>query len=229
MTDEPVTDDPLFAEAPDPAGAAPATPPLDPVVAAFLRCVARSGWTNLKLADVATEANLTLAELRARFPDRGALVTAVPAAVDAVVLEMQPEPPAVSTAPRDRLFDLMMQRFECLSPHREGLRALMRGAITDPSVLLGGARAATRGMDWMMAAAGLDRGGWPGFMQRKALLAVDAAVMRVWLDDASPDLSGTMRSLDKALDRLAMVCPALRTPAAQGAAAPVTEAPAASG
>ena len=61
--------------------------------------------------------------------------------------------------------------------------------------------ATLRSMGWMLEAAGLSAAGLRGLLRSEALLGVWLYALRAWRDDDSPDLSGTMAALDKALDQ----------------------------
>jgi len=56
-------------------------------------------------------------------------------------------------------------------------------------------------MVWMAQAAGLDTSGVAGALRVSGLFGVWLQAARAWDRDESPDLSGTMVALDRALDR----------------------------
>jgi len=168
-------------------------------VKAALDLAAERGWRGVALADVAQRAGLTLAELRQAFPDRQSLLDGLARLVDRAVLEGGPAD--ADERPRDRLFDVMMRRFDALTPYRDGLRAVARDLGADPLAALGTARQLRRSMEWMLEAAGVAAPGPLVFVQAKGLLLVHLSVMRVWFDDDSPDLAKTMAALDARLRR----------------------------
>src|ERR1700684_2008420 len=94
------------------------------------------GWRGVSLVEAAQDAGLDLARMRRRFPSRGAVLMRFGAQVDGAALSGVP-----SGTPRERLFDIVMNRFEALQAHRDGVRALLSALRTDPltSILLYGA------------------------------------------------------------------------------------------
>jgi len=65
--------------------------------------------------------------------------------------------------PRDRLFDLLMRRFEALHPHRRALDVLGRELPTDPAAALADRARLLRSIAWMLEAAGISTDGSAGW------------------------------------------------------------------
>lgn len=170
------------------------------VVDAAMRLAAERGWRDLGLADVAEAAGLSLAEAYAVLPSKSAILGLLSARTDEAVLDGW-EAAGEGESRRDRLFDLLMRRFDALAPYRDGLRVILREAPSDPlSVLASGPRL-IRAMSWMLEAVGIPTGGLRGAARVNALAFIYLAVSRTWIDDDSPDLSRTMAALDRALNR----------------------------
>jgi hypothetical protein len=102
---------------------------------------------------------------------------------------------------RDRLFDLLMRRFDTLQQHRGGVLALMRALPSDPPAAAMLAFATRRSMRWMLQAAGVSTAGLRGEMQVRGLMAVWLWGLRAWARDETSDMSATMVALDNALAR----------------------------
>ncbi|WP_446926498.1 hypothetical protein, partial [Klebsiella pneumoniae] len=76
------------------------------------------------LVEVAEASGVPLTEVYRQYPSKQALLAGVSRMIDETVLaEGAPDP---ADSPRDRLFDLMMRRFDALNAQREGVRALLR-------------------------------------------------------------------------------------------------------
>lgn len=170
------------------------------VTAALMRVAAREGWRATTLPKVAEEGGTTLAALRARFDDRAAILDRFIAVVDAAVLSGTVAPSEADT-PKDRLFDVLMRRFDALAPHRGGVLACWQGVRGDPLALACRAPAALTSMRWMLEAAGIPATGPLGMLRAKGLLAVWVSVFRTWEGDETADLAPTMAALDTALTR----------------------------
>jgi AcrR family transcriptional regulator len=151
------------------------------------------------MREVAQAAGFSLAELLRHHRDKVALVAAFMRRVDDAVLagtasETDPEETA-----RDRLFDVMMRRYDALRPHRAALRALRRAAMRDPGLALAMAPALRRSMAAMLQAAAISSEGLAGALRQNGLIAIHAAVSRVFDIDETIDLSKTMAALDNRL------------------------------
>ncbi len=168
----------------------------DTVLDAFLRLVAEKGYGEVTLRDVAAAADMNLADLYRLYPDKMALVSGVMARADAAVLAGTPRQIDPEETARDRLFDVMMRRYDALKPHREAVRSIVRAARRDPLLALGLAPSVRRSMAAMLEAAGLSSEGISGAVRQNGLLAIHAAVSRVFDGDDSADLSKTMAALD---------------------------------
>lgn len=168
----------------------------DTVLDAFLRLVAERGYGEVTLRDVAAAADMSLADLYRLYPDKMALVSGVMARVDAAVLAGTPRQVDPEETARDRLFDVMMRRYDTLKPHREAVRSIVRAARRDPLLALALAPAVRRSMAAMLEAAGLSSEGISGAVRQNGLLAIHTAVSRVFDGDESSDLSKTMAALD---------------------------------
>ena len=178
-------------------------PPADiagAVIAAALELAASRGWGEVALRDIAAEAGVPFAALHSRFPSRQAILAAFSRDIDAKLLAASDSDPPEGSA-RDRLFDLVMRRFDLLQPHREGLRSIIRATARDPLAAACGARSLARAMATTLEAAGIPAAGLSGLVRIKGLSAIYLAVLRRWLRDDSEDRAATMALLDRLLTR----------------------------
>jgi AcrR family transcriptional regulator len=175
------------------------TPSADTVVDAFLRLIAERGFAEVTLRDVAIAADTGLADLYRLYPDKIALASAFMARIDAVVLASTPRQADPEETVRDRLFDVMMRRYDALRPHRDALRAIRRAGSGDPLLALALGPSLRRSMSAMLEAASLSSEGLSGALRQNGLLAIHYAVSRVFDRDESLDLSKTMAALDSRL------------------------------
>ena len=157
----------------------------------------REGWEAVSVAGAAREAGLALDEARVRFPGRPAILLKLGRIADRHALADAME----TGEPRERLFDLLMRRFDVLQQHRDGVLALLRALPTRPGEALMLAAATRASMAWMLEAAGVSSRGITGALRLQGLGAVWLYTVRAWQKDDSADLSGTMAALDRALER----------------------------
>ena len=180
------------------------------LIAAAFTLAATSGWSAVTPAAAARHAALPLDRARARFPGTHAILLRFGRIADTLALS-----DALDSGPaRERLFDVLMRRFDALQQHRAGVIALLDGLPLDPGAALVLAGATARSMAWMLEGAGIASTGWRGAAATQGLVAVWLYTLRAWRTDDSPDLSGTMAALDRALTRAEQAAGWLGQPAA---------------
>ena len=175
--------------------------PADPKAAlreALLRMVAAGGWRDLSYADIAKDAGLSLAAAHEAYPSKAAILTGIGRDIDARLFASLDEDP-LDGSPKDRLFDLLMRRFDVLNEHREAYAALAWELPRTPVEAGCLALQLRRSLANMLEAAGLSASGLRGAFRIEGLGALYACAMRVWLKDETADLSKTMAELDKRL------------------------------
>lgn len=174
--------------------------PLDAVALAALELAAARGWAALDMAALAAVAGLSLAELRVLAGDRVEAVAAAMRMIDRQVLERVGAPDE-ALPPRERIFDVFMERFEAMEAHRPGIVAIMEGVARCPAAAARLAPEVGRSVAWMLTAAGATRPGCRGALLHVGAVAVWARAAHAWRGDAGPDLPRTMAALDQALRR----------------------------
>ncbi len=167
------------------------------LIAAVFEQAALRGWSDVSIADAARDAGVPLGEARARMPGRGAVLMRFGVMADQAALANV----SMSETPRERLFDIVMARFDALQQHRAGVLSLLAALRTDPgaSLLLYGAT--LRSMKWLLDGAGIPATGIVGSLRIHGLLALWLYALRAWEGDESADLSATMAAVDRGLDR----------------------------
>jgi ubiquinone biosynthesis protein COQ9 len=178
--------------------------PSDPKAAlreALLRMVAAGGWRDLSYADIAKDAGLGLAAAYEAYPSKAAILTGIGRDIDARLFASLDEDP-LDGSPKDRLFDLLMRRFDVLNEHREAYAALAWELPRTPIEAGCLALQLRRSLANMLEAAGLSASGLRGAFRIEGLGALYACALRVWLKDESADLSKTMAELDKRLGQV---------------------------
>jgi AcrR family transcriptional regulator len=190
------------------------------IVDAALALAVRDGWRSTSLAAIAAEAGMSVLDLYAVYRSKAAILDAFHRRVDAAALAGTDDDS--DERPRDRLFDIVMRRFDALNTHKSAVAAIARDAVADPLATLCGVPALINSMGWMLEAAGVSTSGWIGRARVKLLLGIYLSVFRVWLADDSADMTRTMAALDSRLRHaetwLGLAAPAAAQPEAGAAA-----------
>lgn len=178
-----------------------ARPARERILNAFVESVAEKGWRRTTVAGIIESAGIGLADYYREFDGKASLARTLTRQVTAESLanldSFDPDDP-----PRDRLFEVLMARFDALNPIKETVRAIVRASPTDPMLAAEMACATGYAMAQALDAAELPSGGLFGPARAQALGLAYLSTVRVWLADDTPDMAKTMAHLDRQLGRL---------------------------
>jgi AcrR family transcriptional regulator len=187
------------ASAKDSGKAAAADTPRHIIDTAFVLVLER-GWRGLSLAEIAEAAKLPLSQVYPLFPSKQAILDGFTDRVDAEMMAEGAED--LDSPARDRLFDMLMRRFDALQPYKEALGIILQDQLRDPLAACCGLGRLARSMATTLEAAGFSTTGCRGVLRLKGLSAIYLSAIRVWLRDDSEDMAKTMAYLDKQLARV---------------------------
>lgn len=178
------------------------------VIAAAMTLSASQGWRQITLADIAATAKISPEQLFDLFPSKLAVLNGLNRRIDEqVIADGAPSGDSI----RDNLFEMLMRRFEALTPNKEGIGAILRDTVSvDPMASFCGCRALCRSMAWSLEISGVSSSGMAGQIRTRVLAAAFVQAVRVWLGDDSEDMAKTMAALDRMLERMeraARACP----------------------
>ena len=197
---------------------------------ALLELVAERPFRAVGLAAIAERAGVALADLRLAYDGPLDILSGFARRIDAATLAG--DDPGMKGEPvKDRLFDVLMRRFDLLAPHRAGLKGLERSARRDPVLALHLGRLVVGSQAWMLEAAGVSSAGPRGAVRALGLAAGLSRVVPVFLAEDESGLPKTMAALDATLERLGGLARRARrfearfgrVPCRRSRAAPATE------
>jgi len=167
------------------------------LVAAAFSLGAEAGWRKVSPAAAARHAGLNLPRARSRFACTASILKKFGQLADAAALTGALEDGPV----RDRLFDILLRRFDFLQTYRPGVLALLRVLPACPPLALCLAELNIVSMGWLLEGAGVSSTGLRGALAKRGLLLVWAYGAKAWAQDETEDLTATMAAVDKALTR----------------------------
>lgn len=172
--------------------------------AALLHLIATQGWCDLSLAAIAEEAGLDMAAAHAVYPTKAAILLGLARATDEdILISLKDDPLDGST--KDRLFDLLMRRFDHLQQDRDAYLTLLHELPQTPFEAACLSRQVRRSMGLMLETAGISASGIRGLFRVQGLMAIYLAGLNAWRHDDSDDLSKTMAEIDKRLGQAAKI------------------------
>ncbi|MDX1923578.1 MAG: hypothetical protein SFW65_10680 [Alphaproteobacteria bacterium] len=171
--------------------------------ARFFALVEKRGWFALTLPEIAKATGVSLSQLLETYGDKSEILTQF-----GKKLDVQLAHTAVSSDEplKDKLFDVVMQRFDALAPYRAGLIRLVEDMQSHPIsavvLCLETVCGFTRSMALMFEIAGISTTNPRAVFGVVGLKIVYLSTLRTWKYDDSADLSATMATLDRGLTRL---------------------------
>jgi AcrR family transcriptional regulator len=178
--------------------AQPASPE-DAALDAALRLAETRKWSEIALPEIAEEAGLSLADMLRAAPSKPALMAAFARRIDSAMLTAKIE---ADGSVKDKLFEILMRRFDALAPHKAAVKNMLADLPREPVAALCALPSFLRSMRWAAEAAGIRTASPLAPLKINALAAAHLAALRIWLDDDSADAAKTMAALDKSLGRL---------------------------
>lgn len=185
-------------------------PTKERVVAAALELAAAKGWARVSMQDIASACDCDLSMLHELFEERGDILAAYGRMVDSAVMDRIGPNGQDAGTERDRLFDVMMERFDVLNENRDAVKSIAASFCGDPKQAVIGLPHLGRSMVWMLEAACIDANGPRGAIRAVGLMGVYLYALKAWVNDDSPDMAKTMAALDRGLghaERLADILP----------------------
>ena len=172
------------------------------IIAATLKLATNQPWPEITMADIAEAAKLKPAELMQHFTSKLAILDGFNRQIDDQVAGVFGDASEDETV-RDRLFDILMSRFDALQPQKKAIKAILRETVPfDPKASLCGLGAIMRSMALALNLLGIKSKTPLGCIKTKALAAVYVRSFKVWLEDDSADMAKTMAILDDGLAKI---------------------------
>ena len=138
-------------------------------VNAMLRLAAAKGWRDPKLVDIAREAGISLSDLVTVATSKTDLLALWSSEIDREVLAEIEGEDLSREAAHDRLFDVLMLRFDVMARHKSALIALHEDLRRDPVAIAALVRPTQRSLALMLEAAGIAVVTGPGEADAQAL------------------------------------------------------------
>jgi ubiquinone biosynthesis protein COQ9 len=176
-------------------------PKMDPLLKKAFEIIGENGWAHFELKDLADD-KVSLAKVHQHFPSRLSLLESLGEYIDLATLEsMDTFDP--SETQKDRLFSVMMTRFDALAPIKPAIKSLWQDAWKDPMTIVCSLPIGINSLSWLLQAAGIDTTGIRGALRVKAFGVFYLSTVWTWLGDETEGLDVTMAALDTSLQRLA--------------------------
>jgi AcrR family transcriptional regulator len=169
------------------------------IIRAAMDVAASKGWERCSFSEIAAAAGMDSDALARRYRDKTGILRALAERIDTEALEGIRPTDDTDIPIRERLLEMLMLRFDAMTPHKAGITSVARSALSTPRLALEGAPSLARSMRATLAAAEIATSGPLGLIRVKMMTLIFLDAFRVWINDESPDISATMRRLDERL------------------------------
>lgn len=158
--------------------------------------IAEKGLGKARLSDLATQFNVPLVDFYAAYPSVQSIIDQFLNYIDqqmikSAVLDSESDK-------RDVYFDLLMNRFDTLQEHRDGVKRWLSDMSKQPLLWAGLLKRWDKSLSLMLDIA-KDSPVFP--IKKIGLAGIYLNGLREWTKDDSEDLSKTMVSIDKSLTK----------------------------
>ena len=166
----------------------------------FSQVVMTQGWRKVSCAEIATKADVDIKLAFLEYRDRYAYVSDLVRRIDEAMLEAYDSEMGDEPA-RERLFDVIMARFDAMQGHRDLILELNKAARADPMLGLHLLCLSRLTGEWFLDISRISPAGLSGLARSKGALLAYARAFSSWINDDSADLAKTMATLDKFLKK----------------------------
>lgn len=169
------------------------------IIDAALDMAVEKSWENVTLHDIAERAGIPFEDLAKEVDEKSRILAMYEVCLNRSVFENLGGGGKQDENPRDRLFDIMMERFELMGDRKAAIKSISMSFYSDPKQAILGAPHLAASMNWMLEVSGIDTFGVRGALKVAGLTAIYMKVLKDWIKDDTEDMSVTMASLDRTL------------------------------
>lgn len=173
-------------------------------------------WEFVSMIEIADSAGLDVNDITSIYPHKSDILKAIIDDLDKQV-EKSFSDYDEDVPSRDRIFDVLMERFDIANIHRDAHISFFKSfgwTKTESCADIGFMK---NSMTRMAKCAGLETNGLSGVLTITWLSISYLWVVMTWMHDTSPDLGKTMAELDKTLGRIDMLKSMIQNYAARSA------------
>ena len=173
------------------------------ILDAALNLSASEAWDQVSLLDIAQEAGVDPADITSMFPQKSDIVLSLLQRLDDEILAENFRFDLERDGEKDRLFEIIMFRFDLLEEQRAGYHSMLESLHRTPEKAWRHKREFCYAMRLMLEKAEIE---CHSVMKEDMLIAALSLVyivsVKAWMKDDSPDLAKTMSVVDKNLTRM---------------------------
>jgi len=177
----------------------------DKMVVSMLTLASERSWDFVDFEDIMEHAGVDLQDAREHFDDRTDILIAYGRMLDRRMIEQCEFGEDDDISCREKIFDLLMERFDIVNEDRDAILSILHGFKGDPKEAILSFPHLGKSMCKTLTTAGIETNGIFGAVKVTGLTGIYLYALKTWKEDESPDMAKTMSTLDKALDKAEMI------------------------
>lgn len=170
----------------------------DPILESIFDLIAQTGWRDLTFSKIAEGCSLSLVQVNKRFASKDDLFKELIRYIDQRTLETLTSDFSTMQM-EDALFEVLMARFERATQFKPALKVIWGESLKNPLFFISNLPLGFNSLIWMLDAARFPLNTAWRDVQVSAFGVLYIKLIKVWLEDETPDQAKTMAELDQSI------------------------------
>lgn len=171
------------------------------IIEAVLETLMHTSWDRLTMETLAKKLALTPVQLYHVFPTRCELLKGIVHFMDDKMIKLYQEGEA-NLPLQEKLFDIIMCRFEVMEPYKKSLKNIIFAIWRDPLSFPEGILSGLQSMTLILKTVDVPVDGIKGRLNIKILSLFYLYALKFWFEDESQDMAKTLAHVDKGLKNI---------------------------
>ena len=161
------------------------------------KLIEEKGWNDFSLEKLAKEKSIKMEDLNFFFKDETKLIESFSEMIDEQVIKEVDLNEFNENSVKDNIFELIMIRFEKLSPYKKSLDILLKQLRSKPKTLKKLAKKIFNSLDLFLEISNAKSNYVFDFLKLNIMFIIYGYTFKIWLEDDSEDMGKTMAEVDK--------------------------------
>ena len=161
------------------------------------KLIEEKGWNDFSLEKLAKEKSIKMEDLNFFFKDETKLIESFSEMIDEQVIKEVDLNEFNQNSVKDNIFELIMIRFEMLSPYKKSLDILLKQLKYEPKTLKKLTKKIFNSLDLFLEISNAKNNYVFDFLKLNIMFIIYGYTFKIWLEDDSEDMGKTMAEVDK--------------------------------
>ena len=161
------------------------------------KLIEEKGWNDFSLEKLAKEESIKIEDLIFFFKDETNLIESFSEMIDEQVIKEVDLNEFNQNSVKDNIFELIMIRFEKLSPYKKSLDILLKQLKYEPKTLKKLTKKIFNSLDLFLEISNAKNNYVFDFLKLNIMFIIYGYTFKIWLEDDSEDMGKTMAEVDK--------------------------------